>query len=229
MLRHKGLTVKETELPGLLSRWLLPRLGFDGKTVPALATGKERVQGTRALSRWLDERHPGRPLFPAGPEQRQAVSEAERWGDEILQDLVRRIRLWGLPRDREALARLAALSSMPTPRPVAVPLARAILLRLQRIRGVSDERLISDLAMLPEALDRVDAWIADGVVGGDEPNAADFQLAPSLAELLAMQDLRPLLGGRPAAALAVRYTGTWPGYLSAGVLPVAALTSPTPG
>lgn len=220
MLRHKGLAFKETELPGLLSRSLLPRLGFDGKTVPALATGNERVQGTRQLSRWLDEQRPDPPLFPAGAERRQAVSEAERWGDEILQDLARRIRLWGLPRDPEALARLAALSSVPAPRRLAVPLTRGILLRLQRIRGVSDERLEADLAMLPETLDRVDAWIADGTVGGLAPNAADFQLAPSLAELLAMEDLRPLIAGRPAAGLAHRYASTWPGFLSARILPV---------
>jgi hypothetical protein len=103
------------------------------------------------------------------------------------------------------------------------------LLRLQRIRGVSDERLEADLAMLPETLDRVDAWIADGIVGGAEPNAADFQLAPSLAELLGMEDLRPLIAGRPAAGLASRYAGTWPGYLSARVLPARLVNHrPTP-
>jgi glutathione S-transferase len=226
MLRHKGLTFKETELPGLLCRWLLPRLGFEGKTVPALAAGKERIQGTRALSRWLDEHQPDPPLFPAGPERRQAVSEVELWGDEILQDLARRIRLWALPRDSEALARLAALSSVPAPRRLAVPLTRGILLRMQRIRGVSDESLGADLAMLPETLDRVDAWIADGTIGGDEPNAADFQLAPSLAELLGMEDLRPLIAGRPAAGLASRYVSTWPGSLSARVLPVPRVNHP---
>ncbi len=226
MLRHKGLTFKETELLGLLSHWLLPRLGFEGKTVPALAAGKERVQGTLAISHWLEEHQPDPPLFPAEPELRQAVSEAELWGDDVLQDLARRIRLWALPRDREALARLAALSSVPAPRRLAVPVTRGILLRMQRMRDVSDESLEEDLAMLPETLDRVDAWIADGIVGGDEPNAADFQLAPSLAELLGMEDLRPLIAGRPAAGLASRYAGTWPGSVSARVLPVRRVDHP---
>ena len=37
-------------------------------------------------------------------------------------------------------------------------------------------------------IDRVDSWIADGVLGGDEPNAADYQIAPSL--LITVDELR---------------------------------------
>ena len=36
----------------------------------------------------------------------------------------------------------------------------------------------ADLAELPARLDEIDAWIAEGVLGGDELNAADFQIAP---------------------------------------------------
>ena len=34
----------------------------------------------------------------------------------------------------------------------------------------------ADIAALPGQLDRVDGWIADGLIGGDEPNAADLQI-----------------------------------------------------
>ena len=44
-------------------------------------------------------------------------------------------------------------------------------------------------------LDRIDGWIADGVIGGPEPNAADYQLAPSLRLLMSFDDLRPLRRG----------------------------------
>ena len=43
----------------------------------------------------------------------------------------------------------------------------------------------ADLAALPGLLDQVDAYIADGVLGGDQPNAADLQIAPTIRLLYA--------------------------------------------
>jgi glutathione S-transferase len=53
-------------------------------------------------------------------------------------------------------------------------------------------------------LDRIDAWIADGVLGGAQPNAADFMVAPSLALILYRSDVLPLFEGRPALELVDR-------------------------
>jgi glutathione S-transferase len=50
----------------------------------------------------------------------------------------------------------------------------------------------------------VDGLIAAGVIGGDEPNAADFQIATSVRVLLNFPQLRPLIESRPAAELAMR-------------------------
>ena len=60
------------------------------------------------------------------------------------------------------------------------------------------------LAELPLMLDRVDAWIADGVLGGAQLNAADFMVAPSLALILYRPDVLPLFEGRPALELVDR-------------------------
>src|SRR5256885_1288217 len=60
------------------------------------------------------------------------------------------------------------------------------------------------LAGLPAMLDRIDAWIADGVLGGAQLNAADFMVAPSLALILYRPDVRPLFEGRPALELVDR-------------------------
>ena len=57
---------------------------------------------------------------------------------------------------------------------------------------------------LPELLDRVDAWIAEGVLGGPELNAADFMVAPSLALILYRDDVKPMFEGRPALELVDR-------------------------
>ena len=45
---------------------------------------------------------------------------------------------------------------------------------------------------------------------GDEPNAADFQIAATLRVMLSFHDLRPSLEGRPAAGLARRLVPHWP-------------------
>ncbi len=60
------------------------------------------------------------------------------------------------------------------------------------------------LAALPPMLDRIDAWIADGVLGAEQLNAADFMVAPSLALILYRPDALPLFEGRPALELVDR-------------------------
>ncbi|HEX8159995.1 MAG TPA: hypothetical protein VF526_21660 [Solirubrobacteraceae bacterium] len=58
--------------------------------------------------------------------------------------------------------------------------------------------------MLTNRLSQIDAWIEDGLLGGEHLNAADFQIVPSVACLLRSEDLWPYVEGRPAAALARR-------------------------
>jgi glutathione S-transferase len=60
------------------------------------------------------------------------------------------------------------------------------------------------VAELPALLDRIDAWIADGVLGGAQLNAADFMVAPSLALILYRPDVMPIFEGRPALELVDR-------------------------
>jgi hypothetical protein len=60
------------------------------------------------------------------------------------------------------------------------------------------------LAELPAQLDRVDAWIADGVLDGPELNAADYMIAPSLALIAYRLDLRAQIEARPGGAFVER-------------------------
>lgn len=53
-------------------------------------------------------------------------------------------------------------------------------------------------------LDRIDAWIADRVLGATQLNAADFMVAPSLALILYRPDIRPMFEGRPVLKLVDR-------------------------
>ena len=62
-------------------------------------------------------------------------------------------------------------------------------------------------------LDRIDDWIADGLIGGAEPNVADFQIATTLALLMTLEDLRPAIEARPAGELAKRVAPGYPGRM----------------
>jgi hypothetical protein len=50
-------------------------------------------------------------------------------------------------------------------------------------------------------LDRIDAWIEEGVLSAEQLNSADYMIAPSLALLWYVADLRPELSGRPLMGL----------------------------
>jgi glutathione S-transferase len=84
---------------------------------------------------------------------------------------------------------------------------------------VSAERLAADLAGLPEKIDRVDSFAAAGIVGGDAPTAADLQIGATLRVLLTLGDLRPLIEGRPAEAVARRWFPDYAGEVPAGAFP----------
>ena len=56
------------------------------------------------------------------------------------------------------------------------------------------------------------------MIGAAKPNAADYQIAPSLRLMMTMDDLRPAIENRPAGELAVRVVPEFPGHAPA-ILP----------
>jgi len=104
MLEHKGVPYDLVDVPSVLCRPYLRVTGFPGPTVPAVRLNGHKVQTTRALSRVLDELVPDPPLLPPHGAARSAVEEAERWGDEVLQPVPRRLSYAALSRDRSPLA-----------------------------------------------------------------------------------------------------------------------------
>jgi hypothetical protein len=99
----KGINYKRTDLLPVVSWVVLKALRFPDKTVPAAKIDGERVQGTRAIARELERRQPQPPLFPSDTERRRVVEEAERFGDEELQQRVREIFLWPVRKERSGL------------------------------------------------------------------------------------------------------------------------------
>ncbi len=62
---------------------------------------------------------------------------------------------------------------------------------------MTDDAVEADLAAFPGWLDRIDDWIEGGVLGGEPPNAADFQIASALGLAMTLDDLRPAIESRP--------------------------------
>jgi len=204
MLRYKGIEADLVDIPPGMQRLLLRLHGFRGATVPALKIDGRKVQGSLNVSRALDALQPEPPLFPADPHQRAAVEEAERWGDEVLQPTPRNVFRWSVAHDQELRRNLAETTGMPLPtlasrltKPVGWYFASVV-------SGATEESVRAELAALPAQFDHVDELIAEGVIGGEQPNAADFQIATSVRVMLNFPQLRPLIESRPAGELAMR-------------------------
>ncbi|HEX4729930.1 MAG TPA: glutathione S-transferase N-terminal domain-containing protein [Solirubrobacterales bacterium] len=223
MLDRKGIDYKRTDLMPVVSKAALRAAGFPGTTVPALKIGDERIQGSRPISRALDRIQPDPPLFPADPDRRAAVEDAERFGDEELQHPIRQLLWWGFKRDKENLRSYSDGAHLGVPIGLAIKTGGPLVALAARFNEATDANARAAVGTLPDLLDRVDAYIADGTIGGPEPNAADFQIATSIGLALTLDDLKPLIEPRPAAALAHRIVPNYPGH-TPPILPPAWLS-----
>jgi glutathione S-transferase len=211
MLRHKGIAYKRTDLLPVISKGALRAVGFSGVTVPALKIDGAKVQGSRQVTRELDRVQPQPPLFPADAEQRAAVEEAERFGDEELQHPIRQILWWSLKRDKAPLRSYSEGAKIGLPIGLAMKTAAPIVALSAHFNEASEENARAAIAALPAMLDKIDAWIAAGVLNGEQLNAADFQIATSVGLAMTLDDLRPAIENRPAGALAKRVVPDYPG------------------
>ncbi|GAC1484812.1 MAG: hypothetical protein NVS1B9_01850 [Solirubrobacteraceae bacterium] len=214
-LRLKGLEYERVALtPGSHVEQMQKIYGEGRSTVPGLLVDDEPVHGSRAIMARLERLAPEPPLFPA--ERAEAVLEAELWGDRELQDLGRRLP-WGALHFRpEAMGTFGGAGPLDGPgTDYAISYVRASW----RYHKITAERLASDLASLPGLLDHVDVLLAEGVIGGPQPNAADLQIASTLRVLLTIEDLRPLLERGGSAELAQRLFPQYAGRVPAQAVP----------
>jgi glutathione S-transferase len=202
-----------------MSQLLVGPLRYGGATVPGMRAGSERLVGSRAIMRRLDEIAPEPPLLPPpGDPSYARVLEAERWGDEVLQGVPRRILDVGFLRRPDTMESYAGDAKLPLPRQLLRP-ALPLTARMMAIKNkATDAAARSDLAALEGQLDRIDGWIAEGLLGAELPNAADLQIGSTIRLLMSLGDVRALLEARPTARL-MRYFPPLPGEIPAGVLP----------
>ena len=204
MLERKGIPYRRIDILPALSRRLIKLFGFSGDRTPAMKVDGRKVQGSIEIAHELDRLQPDPPLYPTDPQQLAAVEETERWGSEQLQELPRKISWWALKRRKADQTSFLKDARLGLPTRVLVATSAPVIRMAIRFNNSTDEVVRDTLASIPAAIDRVDALIAEGVLNGDELNAADYQIGTSLRLLMSFDDVAPMFEGRPAGELAMR-------------------------
>jgi glutathione S-transferase len=225
LLDHKGIEYERKDLVPGAHVPILKALGFPDMTVPAVKIDGRRVQGTRPITRAIEELCPDPPLFPADPGRREAIEEAERLGEQELQHAARRLFYCAGRHDSANFTsvvlggetKLGPLSKL-----VVTAGARGILWAATQGHGATDEVCRQAIENLPGMLDRIDGWIEEGLLDAEVLTAADFQVGANLRLLLLFDDLAPWIERHPAARLAHRVAPVYSGHVRA-VFPAAWL------
>jgi glutathione S-transferase len=227
-LRLKEMPYERVDLLPVIAKALQLRR-FGGGTVPGVVFDDgERVLGSRAILRALEHRAPDPPLLPLDGRARRSVEDAERWGDEVLQPLARRV-VWAALRRRPALMMdYSDGADLPVPAPLARLSAPLVAQAGSRFNDATDLEVRADLVNLDFHLDRADRWVETGAIGGEQPNAGDLQIGAGLRLLLTLEDLEERIGARACARVARRWFPEYPGGVPAGVLPSGWLEARAP-
>jgi glutathione S-transferase len=185
--------------------------GEGQRTVPGVLVDGEPVHGSLAIMQRLEELAPEPTLYPS-----PQVREAERWGDEQLQDLGRRLP-WGALHFRPEA--LGTFGDKPPLDGAGTDKAIELVRRFWDYHGISAARLQEDLAGLPAKLEHVEQLAERGLIDGEQPTAADLQIGATIRVLLTVDDLAPILEGGAAERIARRFFPSYPGAVPARAFP----------
>jgi glutathione S-transferase len=140
--------------------------------------------------------------------------------------MARRLVWRTFARAPQAMASFQDGSRLPRlPGPAVRALAPFVGVVERRMNGADEAAVRADLRGFGAHLDRIDGWLAGGVIGGEAVNAADLQIASSSRLMLTLGDLAPLFAGRPAEAHARRLFPDWAGSTPAGTFPAEWLAA----
>jgi glutathione S-transferase len=187
--------------------------GEGRRTVPGLLVDEEPVHGTSTIFARLDELNPDAGLYPAAVAEQ--IRELEPALAEDLQ-MSARVLVFGAMHFRpESMGTFAGVPQLDLG---GVDFAIKSMRAAWRYLGIDAQRVHATLQELPGQLDAVDALLEAGVIGGERPTAADFQLGSSLHLLVQIGDVRALVEARPAAKLLSLFE-PGKGDVSAGAFP----------
>jgi glutathione S-transferase len=211
-LDFKGLPYERIDFtPGEHVDKMQAIYGEGNSTVPGLIVDGEPVHGSCAILERLEAIARDPTLYPT-----EQTREAELWGDSELQDLGRRLP-WGALHFRpEAIGTFAGGEPLDG---AGTDFAIGLVHNSWKYHKVSAARLQEDLAGLPAKLAHIERLADDGVIGGEQATAADFQIAATIRVLLTVGDLRPVLADSAGERIALRHFPRYPGEIPPGAYP----------
>ena len=214
-LRHKGIEFEEVMLlPGNQDGVLEGIYGEGNTTVPGIVAGEKPVHTSVGIFRFIEAEVPENPLYPEAIATE--VQEAEIWGDGYLQDVARRLPFGALHFRPGSMGTFAGAGELDA---AGTDFAAKNLRGIWRYLKLKPSDLMEDLARMDETIERIETFAEEGILDGEEPTAADFQIASSARVLLTVGDLLPTLEGTAAERIARRYFPDYEGEIPAGAFP----------
>jgi glutathione S-transferase len=214
-LKHKDLTYELINLGMGKHQDEIEKIYGEGKrTVPGMTIGGETVHGSTAILWKLEQLHPEHPLYPEGAVEE--VREAELWADGDFQDFGRRLPWSALHFRPESMGTFGGAGPLD---PAGTDFAIGFIRSTWKYHGISAEQMSRDLADLPAMVDRIEGYAESGLIDGEQPTAADFQIGATARVLLTIADLHPVFEGSAAERVARRNFPDYPGLVPAGAFP----------
>lgn len=218
-LKYKGLEYERVELTmGSHGTEVDELYGEGARTVPGMMIGDEAVHGSVPILRRLEEMVPEKPLYPEPIAE--GVRAAEEWADGHFQDLGRRLP-WGALHFRpEAMGTFAGGDALD---PAGTDFAMKFIHSTWKYHRITAVKLAEDLAGFSAQIRQIEEYAGQGLIGGDEPTAADLQIASTVRVLLTIGDLHPMFDGTAAERIAMKYFPDYDGLVPEGAYPAGWL------
>jgi glutathione S-transferase len=215
-LELKGLEYQAVDLDlGKHGNQVEEIYGEGNRTVPGMSIDGELVHGSTAILARLEELVPENPLYP--PDKADEVRAAELWADGHLQDLGRRLPWGALYFRPEAMGTFGGGGGPLDP--AGTDFAMKFVRSTWKYHGITCELIADDLKAFPAMVDQISEFAAQDLIDGEEPTAADLQIAATIRVLLTVGDLHATLEGTPAEKIARRYFPDYDGLVPAGAFP----------
>ncbi|HEY5815995.1 MAG TPA: hypothetical protein VIS95_06600, partial [Solirubrobacterales bacterium] len=131
----------------------------------------------------------------------------------------RRLGAWINVRRPELRTKLTREAGVPAPGLIASVGWPVAWYFAHKVSANDTESVKRTAGTLPALLDRVDELLDEGTIGGEQRNAADFQIGASVRLLMTFEDLAPAMEGRKAARHATELMPDYPTGVPAGFVP----------
>jgi glutathione S-transferase len=179
-----GISYREESHVPLFHRLATSRAG--GRTVPVLVLGREVINDSAAIVRWVNQRVPRLGLFPSNPEERQTVIEYERFIEREIGPHVRRWAYGHLLQEYQLLKPCFTRGAPMIERFLAPATVRLTLPLIRRAYRIDPARAQQSLRRARAALDEIGRRLTPNsrYLVGDHFSAADLSLGALAAPLV---------------------------------------------